>query len=100
VVLHLRPARDHVAGESKPAIEMGHFSHWPRRISLWGHRLQGRWSSSKPKALRGRAGKLKGRKGRRGSLEKAAGNERVFIPSRPTAWQMGRVRRHTGHGRR
>jgi hypothetical protein len=31
VVLHLRPARDHVAGESKPAIEMGHFS---RRISV------------------------------------------------------------------
>ena len=34
VVLQLRPARDHVAGESKPAIEMGHFPYWPRRISV------------------------------------------------------------------
>ena len=84
------------SSEPERAVVLRHFSHWPRRILPVGDgRLRGEGGAHR--GLRYDGGpprKVEKTKGRRGSLEKAAGDARVFIPSRMPGLQIGRLRHH------
>jgi len=71
-------------------------------VSLGGARgpsgggSRGNWSSPRPEAQRPYR-RREEEKGIQSAVEKAAGDEHAFIPSRDSGWQMGR---HAGHGGR
>jgi hypothetical protein len=74
-----------VSSESKRKVGLRYLSHRSHRIFRWREEACGGESGARRglRHDRGRMRRVKGRKkGRRELLEKAAGDERVFIPGR------------------